>query len=215
MHVCLGTSLQIFPAAELPFPKPKRNHFNPATSESKRKRRHQNVGEKVSDGIEFESLAATVPSQQQQPKPRVVIVNLQTTNFDSKAEICMRTEIDCVLTRVCKNLGVKIPKIEEMNSNGPFIPKIVFRSTHTKESETFPWTILSHPENTIPPCFFYDSGREGITKKEKSENGKEEGTNDDASKKEESENDSQSTKHEESEGKIEQHRLTDGNSQDT
>ncbi|KAM3174231.1 hypothetical protein ACTXT7_010958 [Hymenolepis weldensis] len=213
LHVCLGTSLQIFPAAELPFPKSKRKYFNPAISESKRKRRHQEVGEKASDGIAFESFTATAPSQQQQPKQRVVIVNLQTTNFDSRAEICMRTEIDCVLTRVCKNLGVKIPKIEEMNPNGPFIPKIVFRSIHTKESETFPWTILSHPENTIPPCFV-DNGRESITKK-KSGNGKESEPDDDASKKEESENDSQSSKHEESEGKVERQRPTDGNSQDT
>nr|CDS29651.1 NAD dependent deacetylase sirtuin 6 [Hymenolepis microstoma] len=204
LHVCLGTSLQIFPAAELPFPKPKRSYSAPVTVEPKRKRRRQDIGEKATNGTSSESLATTAPSHQQQPKQRVVIVNLQTTNFDSKAEFCMHTEIDCVLTRVCKNLGVNIPKIDEVNSSGPFIPKIVFRSAHTKESEPFPWTILSHPENTVSP-FFDDGDNEGesATKVEKSENRKEGEPDDNSSRKEESKDGSQSVKKEKSDGKIE------------
>ncbi|VDO10515.1 unnamed protein product [Rodentolepis nana] len=185
LHVCLGSSLQIFPAAELPFPKPKRNCSTPVTAESKRKRKRLD-SEKGANGITSESLATTASSHQQQPKQRAVIVNLQATKFDGMAEFCMRTEIDRVLARVCKNLGVKIPKIEEVNSNGPFIPKMVLRSMHTQESEPFPWTILSHPENTISP--FFDDGdneQESVIKMEKSENRKESEPNEDSSIKKE------------------------------
>lgn len=57
--------------------------------------------------------------------PKVVIVNLQPTKFDARADICLRGEIDRVLTRVCQNLGVEIPIVE--NEGGVFIPKIVLR----------------------------------------------------------------------------------------
>ncbi|CDS41431.1 NAD dependent deacetylase sirtuin 6 [Echinococcus multilocularis] len=144
LQLCIGTSLQIHPAADLPFT----SKQGAAPLPSSRKRRHPDDQVKLSD--------SDSPSQHSKPSTstgscptRVVIVNLQPTKFDARADICLRAEIDRVLTRVCQNLGVEIPIVE--NEGGVFIPKIVLRSKHTTKSERFPWIILSHPENKILP----------------------------------------------------------------
>ncbi|EUB64487.1 NAD-dependent deacetylase sirtuin-6 [Echinococcus granulosus] len=144
LQLCIGTSLQIHPAADLPFT----SKQGAAPLPSSRKRRHPDDQVKLSD--------SDSPSHHSKPSTstgscptRVVIVNLQPTKFDARADICLRAEIDRVLTRVCQNLGVEIPIVE--NEGGVFIPKIVLRSKHTTKSERFPWIILSHPENKISP----------------------------------------------------------------
>ncbi|KAL5112832.1 NAD-dependent protein deacetylase sirtuin-6 [Taenia crassiceps] len=122
LQLCMGTSLQIHPAAGLPFT----SKQGATTTSASRKRKH--------------------------PEDH------SPTKFDARADICLRGEIDRVLTRVCQNLGVEIPIVED--EGGVFIPKIVLRSKHTAKSERFPWTILSHPDNEISP-FAFDEAKDG------------------------------------------------------
>uniref|UniRef100_A0A0R3WNY6 Deacetylase sirtuin-type domain-containing protein n=1 Tax=Hydatigena taeniaeformis TaxID=6205 RepID=A0A0R3WNY6_HYDTA len=154
LQVCMGTSLQIHPAADLPFT----SKQGGATTSSSRKRKHpesHNMKSSHSDSVPHHPKpSASVGASQ----PKVVIVNLQPTNFDARADFCLRGEIDRVLTRVCQNLGVEIPTAA--NDGGVFTPKIVLRSKHTTKSERFPWTILSHPDNEISP-FAFDEVTDG------------------------------------------------------
>lgn len=116
----MGTSLQIHPAADLPF------RSKQGAARYSRKRKHP-CGEnlKTSDIDSSTSSPSLKYPNLARPSPKVVIVNLQPTKFDSRADICLRSEIDRVLTQVCQNLGVEIPKVE--SQDGPFIPRIVLR----------------------------------------------------------------------------------------
>ena len=114
----MGTSLQIFPAAGLPFT-PKRG-----IAKASRKRKHPVDDNSKTSDADSPTTSANL-AQSSSSSPKVVIVNLQPTKFDARADICLRSEIDRVLIRVCQNLGVEIPKVE--GGDGPFIPKIVLR----------------------------------------------------------------------------------------
>jgi len=71
--ICLGTSLQIVPAANLPFIC---------------KKRKDNPG-------------------------KVVIINLQPTKCDSKADLVIHDYVDNVMILLCKLLGVKITNYDQ------------------------------------------------------------------------------------------------------
>ena len=73
--ICLGTSLQIFPAANLPFIC---------------KKRKDNPG-------------------------KVVIINLQPTKFDSKADLVIHDYVDNVMIYLCKLLNVTISNYDQEN----------------------------------------------------------------------------------------------------
>ncbi|VDK31635.1 unnamed protein product [Taenia asiatica] len=167
LQLCMGTSLQIYPAAGLPFT----SKQGAATASSSRKRKHpedHNVKPSRGDSPPHQPKPST---STEASLPKVVIVNLQPTKFDARADICLRGEIDRVLTRVCQNLGVEIPIVE--NEGDVFIPKIVLRSKHTAKSERFPWTILSHPDNEISP-FASDEGKDGKEEEDQAANTKRE-----------------------------------------
>lgn len=157
LHLCLGTSLQIFPAANLPFPT-RSTKLPPYCSPSDSSLTHRFPERRLKENFidltvtaEDDSPGTSTPPSttgtdnsgwcslktKHEPKrqklniavtdvaPKTVIVNLQPTKMDSRADMCLRAEIDRVLVRVCENLGVIIPKIETIGKT--FIPQIVLR----------------------------------------------------------------------------------------
>lgn len=67
--ICLGTSLQIVPAANLPF----------------------------------------VCKKRKSDQGKVIIINLQPTKFDHKADLVLHDYVDSVLERICKQLNISVP----------------------------------------------------------------------------------------------------------
>uniref|UniRef100_A0A0X3P8T1 protein acetyllysine N-acetyltransferase n=3 Tax=Schistocephalus solidus TaxID=70667 RepID=A0A0X3P8T1_SCHSO len=135
LHVCLGTSLQIFPAAGLPFQ---------STSRCSRKRKRSPDATTGNCKCE-EILKADDPLQ----APKVVIVNLQPTKMDSRATFCLHAPIDRVLSEVCAKLNVPVPTL--MKPSQKFEPNIVFRSRHSSQLESCPQHIFWHPANEQSP----------------------------------------------------------------
>ncbi len=70
LAICLGTTLQIEPAASMPL-----------------------LSKKINSG-------------------RLVIINLQPTRFDNKADLLIHDYVDNVMTILCKYLNVKVPKYD-------------------------------------------------------------------------------------------------------
>ncbi|BHF59933.1 NAD-dependent protein deacetylase sirtuin-6 [Sparganum proliferum] len=134
LHVCLGTSLQIFPAAGLPFQSGRR-------LSGKRKRPTDTTTEncKYVNVIEAEPLPEA---------SKVVIVNLQPTKMDSRANLCLHAPIDRVLSEVCSRLNVNV--LTPMKTSRVFEPNIVLRSCHTSQAGC-PQHIYWHPANEHSP----------------------------------------------------------------
>jgi mono-ADP-ribosyltransferase sirtuin 6 len=81
--LCLGTTLQINPAAELPF-----------------------------------------LCQKGRPNPRkVVIINLQKTKHDDRADLILHDYVDNVMMAICKALDVQVPEYDPAYDLTLFEPK--------------------------------------------------------------------------------------------
>lgn len=89
--LCLGTSLQIYPCANLP------------------------LLSKKSSG-------------------RVVVVNLQATRLDSRADLVLHHTVDVVMTQVCEELGLSPVKWDS--------PHVVQKSQHTPSDEVSPQVVV-------------------------------------------------------------------------
>ena len=59
---------------------------------------------------------------------KLVIVNLQPTKHDKKADLIINTYVDDVMTHLCKFLKIKIPDFEK--------PMVLLKSIHTSTDET-------------------------------------------------------------------------------
>lgn len=92
LAICLGTTLQINPAGKLPLNVLKKGRQN-------RKRKHDQINNDTAN-------AST-------PKPgKLVIVNLQKTKHDAKANLIIHGKIDRVMELLCAELGIQVPSYD-------------------------------------------------------------------------------------------------------
>ncbi len=104
--------MQIFPAAGLP--------FLPHTTAAKKLR-------KLEEKEKEENSPPKARHSDEDAPAKVVIVNLQETKLDSRADICLRATIDEVLRSVCGKLDVTIEAARQPEADDVFIPRIVSR----------------------------------------------------------------------------------------
>ena len=91
--ICLGTSLQIFPVAELPF-------LNKKRKSKKRKSNSESQSKEITN--QMEDIKET----------NVVIVNLQPTPMDHKADLVINSKTDQVFERLLQLLNLNVPHYE-------------------------------------------------------------------------------------------------------
>lgn len=88
LAICLGTTLQIDPAGKLPL-----NVFNKGNP--KKKRNHDQMNDVTTEESPF--------------KPgKLVIINLQKTKHDKKANLIINEKIDTVMELLCAELNIKV-----------------------------------------------------------------------------------------------------------
>ncbi|KAK3100799.1 hypothetical protein FSP39_025465 [Pinctada imbricata] len=85
--------------------------------------------------------SGNLPLRAKKNDGKLVIVNLQTTKHDKKADIKINTYVDDVMIQLCNSLGITIPEYTS--------PVVHLRSIHTKKEKKLKVFILD--ECLIPP----------------------------------------------------------------
>lgn len=56
-----------------------------------------------------------MPLKNKKHDGKLVICNLQPTKYDKKADLVISTYVDTIMEKVCKRLGIELPKYSEAN----------------------------------------------------------------------------------------------------
>ena len=102
LHLCIGTSMQMSPAAQLPFASKKAHRAARLKLNKKKKRKHDNAAKD-----ELSDATATYWQGDEEP-PRVVILNLQKTSQDYRADLVVHAKSDAVMQIVVESLGLAV-----------------------------------------------------------------------------------------------------------
>ncbi|CAH8614939.1 unnamed protein product, partial [Dicrocoelium dendriticum] len=119
LHICIGTSLQMYPAASLPL------------LPGRPKRSSSNVHHK---------------DDESPPTSKMVIVNLQRAKLFKRAHLNIHAPADFVLGALADKFNIPIPCKPDVSSSS-FIPSLLLRSIHSSPDSRLPWRILPHPTN--------------------------------------------------------------------
>lgn len=118
LHVCIGTSLQMYPAASLPL----------LSSRPKNAPRKATKSDK-----EFPSSLS-----------KIVIINLQKTKLAKRAWLNIHAKADFVLSNLASRF-FGTPSVDLGATSQCFTPTLVLRSQHSTPSDVSPWRVLPHP----------------------------------------------------------------------
>ncbi|CAH8840283.1 unnamed protein product [Trichobilharzia szidati] len=131
LHICIGSSLQMFPAAGLPI----LNLRGTAKC-----RRSNNCSSPNSSGHKNGDSADNII-------PKLVIVNLQPTKLAKYATLNINARADTVMGILCEKLGISLPPEPKISADEFYPPTIVLRSIHSTLEAPSVWRILPHPNN--------------------------------------------------------------------
>lgn len=128
LHICIGSSLQMFPAAGFPLTNVCKTVNN----------RNTNNRPFIRNGYKIES-SKNLDS-------KLVIINLQPTKMDKYATLNINAPADFVMKVLCEKLDILLPSTSALNDS-LYSSVIVLRSIHSNLKEPCPWRILPHPTN--------------------------------------------------------------------
>lgn len=101
LHLCIGTSMQMSPAAQLPFAS-KKAHRVARTHLARRRKAEQDK--------KALPPATSSPWRGDEEPPKVVILNLQKTSQDFRADLVIHAKSDVVIGKVMECLGIAVPE---------------------------------------------------------------------------------------------------------
>jgi len=120
LALCLGTTLQIEPAGSLPLKvkksrkrKSKRVVENPEVPPKSAKTEPDVKVE--GDQVKEEEKEILIEKKKTKKNGNLVIINLQKTRFDSRADLVIHHYIDKVFEGVCKRLNIDVPEYDSGN----------------------------------------------------------------------------------------------------
>lgn len=159
LHICIGSSLQMLPAANLPLLNSQKSFITRFNTKSKRpscKPKRAIIDDKTKCKVNKYG-------------SKLVIINLQPTNLAKHAALNIHAPADIVMQSLCDKFGITLPPVEVDVNSGQFRPQIVLRSVHSHPSPTSHWHILPHPLNgsdcpNLPVIF--ESTMSNVTKTE-------------------------------------------------
>ncbi|VDQ09524.1 unnamed protein product [Trichobilharzia regenti] len=111
LHICIGSSLQMFPAAGLPLLNLRR---------TARCRRSNNCSSSDSSDHKKGDFAENI-------SPKLVIVNLQPTKLAKYATLNINARADTVMGILCEKLGISLPPEPKISTDEFYPPTIVLR----------------------------------------------------------------------------------------
>ncbi|CAL8095426.1 unnamed protein product [Calicophoron daubneyi] len=121
LHLCIGTSLQMLPAASLPL-------LSLQTKASCRR-----------------NSRAQRNSQCPLNHSKLVIINLQRTKLYRRAWINIHASADTVFKSLMDKFGFQLPESTPQSPDAVFTPLVILRSCNSDPKEENPWHILPHP----------------------------------------------------------------------
>ncbi|KAG5451614.1 NAD-dependent protein deacetylase sirtuin-6, variant 2 [Clonorchis sinensis] len=122
LHICIGTSLQMYPAASLPL-LPRRSSTSASACNKIRKCDPEN------------NLSSH--------RSKLVIINLQKTKLSKRANLNIHAPADVVLDAIAKKFHLAISST--VPSSDIFVPMLLLRSVHSTPTDSIPWRVFPHP----------------------------------------------------------------------
>ncbi|TGZ69069.1 hypothetical protein CRM22_003940 [Opisthorchis felineus] len=122
LHICIGTSLQMYPAASLPLLPRQSSAFTSACNKIRKRDPENNLSSHQS---------------------KLVIINLQKTKLSKRANLNIHAPADVVLDAIAKKFRLVVSST--VPSSNIFVPTLLLRSVHSKPTDSIPWRVFPHP----------------------------------------------------------------------
>ncbi|KAH8860523.1 NAD-dependent protein deacetylase SRT1 [Schistosoma japonicum] len=126
LHICIGSSLQIFPAASFPLINACKTVKGGSTNDIQTDHKNNDSTHNLNS--------------------KLVIINLQPTKMAKYATLNINAPADLVMKILCEKLDIVVPPIPPP-VDSLYSPTIVLRSVHSRLEIPSPWRILPHPTN--------------------------------------------------------------------